>query len=293
MISPQWKAQKSGKVNVIICTKLIESQDNNEINREDYKIYIEGEENFTDKNVDEIFDAQYYIYLPKTNKTITKVNLKLDYSCYETKASLWKNSTTNAEGNEVYQPVTLITRGNTPHSANKEYEIDRKTADLALRKYIVKVNDKSLDRFPVVDVTGLKNGTSTTAIYKHVKSPVKVSNGDTIVYEIRVYNEADIDARGTTIIDALPKGLEYVEGSAINTTYGWEKVTEGNNVVTYKTEYLINTTISAFDKNSDKFSSINPWIYARTWGSERGISPRTALNSLVSMTKLLPSAEYV
>ena len=234
--------------------KLYDHADN-EINRDDYKIYIEGESDFTDKNVDEIFDAQYYIYLPKSNKTIEKVNLKIEYSCYETKASLWKNNTTDSDGNEVYQPVTLITREKTPHAPNKDYEIDRKTADLSLRKYIVKVNDKSLDRFPVVDVSGLKDGTSTTAIYKHAKDPVKVSNGDTIVYEIRVYNEADIDARGTIIIDALPKGLEFVTDSTINTTYGWDKVVEGNNVVTYKTEYLRNTTISAFDKNSDRLNS--------------------------------------
>ena len=250
-------------------------QDNNEIKREDYKIYIEGEENFTDKNVDEIFDAQYYIYLPKTNKTITKVNLKLDYSCYETKASLWKNNTTDSDGNEVYQPVTLVTRGKTPHSANKEYEIDRKTADLALRKYIVKVNDKTVDRAPTVDVSGLKDGTSTTAIYKHAKTPVKVSNGDKIVYEIRVYNEADIDAKGTVIIDALPKGLEFVEGSSINTTYAWEKATEGTNVVTYKTEYLRNETISAFDKNSDTLNSAVVQIECKVSDSAKASSVLT------------------
>lgn len=254
--------------------KLVD-QDDKELNRNDYKIYIEGEENFTDKNVDEIFNAQYYIYLPKTNKTTTKVNLKIDYSCYETNASLWKNNTTDSTGKEVYQPVTLITRENTPHSANKEYEIDRKTADLALRKYIVKVNDKTLDRLPVVDVTGLKNGTSTTATYKHAKSPVKVSNGDTIVYEIRVYNEADINAVGTTIIDALPKGLEFVTDSSINTTYGWEKVAEGENVVTYKTEYLRNTTIAAFDKNSDNLDSKTVQIECKVSDSARAASVLT------------------
>ena len=233
--------------------KLLDQNDN-EINRNEYKIYIEGEEGFTDKNVDEIFDAQYYIYLPKTNKTITKINLKIDYLSFDTNASLWKNTTTDDTGKEVYQPVVLITRGDIPHSDNKDYEIDRKTADLSLRKHIIKVNDKAVDRSPKVDVTGLK-AEETTAVYKHAKDPVKVSNGDTIVYEIRVYNEADIEARGTVIIDALPKGLEFVEDSPINTTYDWEKVTEGNNVVTYKTEYLRNTTIAAFDKNTDGLSS--------------------------------------
>ena len=227
-------------------------QDGKEISKEDYKIYIEGEENFTDKNVNEIFDVQYYIYLPKENKTTTKVNVELSYSNFETKASLWKNNTTNDEGIEVYQPVVLVTRGETPHKVTVGYDIDRSTADLALRKYIVKVNDETVNRAPVVDVTGLKEGTSSTAVYKHAKAPVKVSNGDTIVYEIRVYNEADIDARGTTIVDALPKGLELVENSNINTTYGWTKVSEGENVVIYTTEYLRNEVIDAFDKENDE-----------------------------------------
>ena len=105
--------------------KLLDQNDN-EINRNEYKIYIEGEEGFTDKNVDEIFDAQYYIYLPKTNKTITKINLKIDYLSFDTNASLWKNTTTDDTGKEVYQPVVLITRGDMPHSDNKDYEIDGK-----------------------------------------------------------------------------------------------------------------------------------------------------------------------
>lgn len=230
--------------------KLVD-QDGNEIPREDYQICIEGETKFSEENVNKIFDKAYYIYLPKTNKTITKIELKLNYSCYETEASLWKNNTTDEDGNEVYQPVTLITREKTPHAATVGYEIDRKTADVALRKYIVKVNDENVNRAPTVDVTGLKNGTSQTAEYKHAKNPVKVSNGDTVIYEIRVYNEADIDATGIVIVDALPKGLEFVENSTINETYGWTKTVDGENVVRYATEYLKNETIEAFDIEND------------------------------------------
>ena len=227
------------------------NQDGNEIPREDYKICINGETKFSEENVNEIFDKAYYIYLPKTNKTITKIELKLNYFCYETEASLWKNNTTNEEGIEVYQPVTLITRENTPHMASVGYEIDRKTSDVALRKYIVKVNNQNVNRAPIVDVAGLKNGTSQTAEYKHAKNPVKVSNGDTIIYEIRVYNEADIDATGMVIIDALPKGLEFVENSTINETYGWTKIADGENGARYTTEYLKNETIEAFDAEND------------------------------------------
>ncbi len=228
-------------------------QNGEEISRDAYSILIDGEEVFTDKNINEIFNQEYYIYLPKTNKDITKISLKLSYSSYESEASLWENKTVNEEGVEVYQPVVLITREETPHIQNKDVEINRDEADLALRKYIIKVNDENIDRQPTVDVTNLKNGTATTAEYKHQKSPVKVSAGDTIIYEIRVYNEADIDAQGTVIVDSLPKGLEYVEDSQINNTYGWVKSeTAGENNTKYTTNYLQDKVIKAFDKENDE-----------------------------------------
>lgn len=223
------------------------------IPREDYRIELsyDGGTQFTDKNVNELFDQNYFIHIPKTNKDITKVNLKLSYSSYETNASLWENKSVNDEGVEVYQPLLLLTKEPTPHIQNKEIEINKDEADLALRKYIVKVNNKTENRAPTVDVSKLKDGTSKTAEYKHAKNPVKVSAGDKVIYEIRVYNEADISAKGTIIADALPKGLEYVEDSEINRTYGWTKAVDGQNRVVYTTNYLENTLIKGFNKQSD------------------------------------------
>jgi uncharacterized repeat protein (TIGR01451 family) len=241
--------------------KLVD-QSGNEISRNDYKILVSGEDDFTTKNVNEIFNKEYYIYLPKTNKTITKINLKLSYSSYETSATLWKNTSTDEEGVEVYQPVVLLTREDTPHIQNKEIVINRDEADLALRKYIVKVNDTVVDRKPTVDASALAAGTATTATYKHAKSPVKVSSGDTVIYEIRVYNEGDIDAKGTVIVDSLPTGLEFVEDSQINQTYKWEKAsTEGENNVVYSSSYLEDETIEAFDKdNTDSLVNNSKYV---------------------------------
>lgn len=222
-------------------------QDEKEIT--DYKIKISGENDFTDKKTNEIFDKEFDIYLPKENKTTTKVRLQLSYSSYETKSTVWETET--EEDSDKYQPVILITRENTPHIQKVERVITRYVDDLALRKYIVKVNNTTYTRTPVVDVTSLKNGSTTTATYKHSKEPVKVSAGDTVVYEIRVYNEGDIDADGAVIIDALPKGLELVEDSEINRTYGWEKVSTGEKVDIYKSEYLKETKIEGFDKEAD------------------------------------------
>ena len=229
-------------------------QANKEISRNEYKILVDGEQDFTNKNVNEIFGKNYYIYLPKTNTTITNISLELNYSTFGTQASVWKNKTTNDEGVEIYQPLVLLTRENTPHKVTVPVEIKRTSADLALRKYIVSVTKENkttkVDRTPKVDIENLKNGTSETATYKHPKNAVSVSTGDTVIYEIRVYNEGDVDAEGTVIIDALPKGLEFIEDSKINETYGWKKVSEGTNSTVYSTDYLKNKKIGLFDKEN-------------------------------------------
>ena len=225
--------------------KLLDSKDV-EIPREAYNIKIDGEDGFSEKNVNQIFDKNYYIYIPIKDNGITKIKLNLDYTTYETKATLWE--TVEAK----YQPVTLITREKTPHNEYVEVNIEQKQYDLALRKYIVKVNNTEYtNRNPKVDVTPLKNG-EQTAIYKHPKAPIEVKAGDIVTYEIRVYNEGDINASLTTVVDYLPEGLEIVEDSEINQNYGWT-VSEDDRVAT--TNYLENQMLKAFDKNSDTLDS--------------------------------------
>ncbi len=119
--------------------------------------------------------------------------------------------------------------------------------DLSLRKFISKVNNKDVEpsREPQVDVSGLLDGTSTTAVKESIKTPVKAKKGDTILYTIRVYNEGDINAYVGEITDYLPEGLEYIEDSRINIENGWTNPTEdGKTIVTRKHE---NTLLNAFD----------------------------------------------
>jgi len=114
--------------------------------------------------------------------------------------------------------------------------------DLALRKYIFSVNGEELkgedSRVPVVDVSKLYkkdedgNVLATTAIYKHPKTPVTVSLGDTVVYSLRVYNEGDVDGFSSEITDHLPEYLEFIEDSKINKKYGWKLSEDGRTVTT-------------------------------------------------------------
>ena len=86
--------------------------------------------------------------------------------------------------------------------------------DLSLRKYITKVNGEEVtnSRVPVIDESTLESG--TTATYNHRKDPIMVEEGDTVTYNITIYNEGELAGRATEIIDQLPTGLRY---SKINT----------------------------------------------------------------------------
>ncbi len=110
--------------------------------------------------------------------------------------------------------------------------------DLSLRKFIIQVNDEELVdnsgrylREPVVNVTNLANGSSTTAIYNHPKTPVSVSAGDEVIYTIRVYNEGQLDGYVKEITDYLPENLEFINDS-FNAQYGWRVSADGRTVTT-------------------------------------------------------------
>mgnify|MGYP001283622323 CR=1 FL=1 len=112
-----------------------------------------------------------------------------------------------------------------------------KEFDLALRKFITKVNNTEIkSRIPQVDTTPLKNGTGTTAIYNHSKEPVKVSLGAVVEYIIRVYNEGQVDGYVEEIKDHLPDQLEFIKDNETNKKYGWTVDSTDSKVI--KTSYL-------------------------------------------------------
>ena len=112
-----------------------------------------------------------------------------------------------------------------------------KEFDLALRKFITKLNDEEItSRIPQPDVSKLADGTATTATYNHPKTPISVAIGDVVEYTIRVYNEAEVDGYVEEITDHLPDQLEFVARNETNTKYGW--TVDSNNSKIIKTEYL-------------------------------------------------------
>ena len=122
--------------------------------------------------------------------------------------------------------------------------------DLALRKFITKINDGDVtSRIPVVDASKLYTYVDgklvTTATYTHPKDPILVSSGDTVVYTIRIYNEGDVAGYASEIMDDIPEGLEFLPENETNVTYRWKMLkedgTETNNpeeAVKITTDYL-------------------------------------------------------
>ena len=123
-----------------------------------------------------------------------------------TKVTLYANPTV-----QNTQPIILIER--TP---------DTREFDLALRKYITKVNGKDLtgvaSRVPNIDKSTLTSG--TTATYKHKKDPVVVTTGSTVTYKLTVYNEGQKAGRATKIVDQLPTGLKMKTTGTVTSSKG-------------------------------------------------------------------------
>ena len=134
--------------------------------------------------------------------------------------------------------------------------------DLALRKFIVSVNDKDLKnddgtytREPIVDASKLGSTSEdgkviTTATYNHPKTPVQVKKGDIITYTIRVYNEGTLAGFANEITDNIPDGLEFIEDSSINKSYAWE-LKDGKLVTTYLSDSNINNVINPVTELED------------------------------------------
>ena len=190
-------------------------------NKEDitaYRFNDEEKENqgleHTLKNA--VGEGQVYIKVPNrfaSNYNLTEISIKPvytyddTYSKYKTTATFW----TAVLDEQNQQPVIEIERE------------EIKIFDLALRKYITKVNGSVIPstKNPAISTGRLDSGDETTADYKHRKNPVVVKSGDLVTYTISVYNEGSIDGVVTEIIDFLPNGLKYVasENSNLESTY--------------------------------------------------------------------------
>ena len=167
-------------------------------------VFLDEDNKVVNKNVKDLLGKDFYISVPKSGISISKVKVNLNIKYSTTNLKLWTHST-NKDGT---QPVVIPKRSSDSTKVTLSTE---GVFDLALRKYITKVNGKELtgtnSRVPNIDESTLKTG--TTATYKHRKDPVIVKKGDIITYKMTIYNEGEKEGRATKVIDQLPTGLKF------------------------------------------------------------------------------------
>ena len=156
-----------------------------------------------------------------------------------TKITLYANAT-----EQNTQPIIVIDR--TPEI--KEF-------DLALRKYITKVDGTTLsgDSLRVPDIDESTIETTKTATYKHRKDPVEIKTGSVVTYNLTIYNEGEKAGRATKIIDQLPTGLKY---SKLNTNGFTANYNETTNQVEIVRDSNNTSNLDAYTQNNLKSETI-------------------------------------
>ena len=196
--------------------------------------------------VKDLVDKDFYISISKNDVTFISVDINIKYN--NTVATLWA-STKNTQA----QPLAILTRNPQSDSisltVNPEQEPE-KVFDLALRKYITKINGEALTgsnvRVPKVDESTLTNG--TTATYRHKKDPVIISTGDKVTYELTIYNEGEKAGRASTIVDQLPTGLRFVQ--VLNGNFERYSYNETTNTLTLSRKANNTTNLPAYETGS-------------------------------------------
>ncbi len=199
-----------------------------------------------------------------TSPITVKVTKEFKNNTYTVSSATIQNSQEGANINLTGNTITITV------------ENKAKYFDLALRKYITKINDKNITetRVPNIDKTSLNNG--TTATYKHRKDPVIVKTGDKVIYNLTIYNEGKKDGRATKIVDQLPTGLKFnkiVSGNfeleAYSETDNTLKLIRGQNTDNLKAydgntldseTIQIECTVTAVASNENKILTNIAWI---------------------------------
>ncbi len=191
-----------------------------------------------EKNEIEKLEGKFYIKVAREKVESIDVEIKISYKTISKK--LWLQGTENEDEIKLNseQPLVEII----PQQQETIINLISKPEefDLALRKYIVGLNDKNGNEKEIPNARNLTNIsldtllTGTTATYKHRKDPVVVEDGDEITYQIRIYNEGNKAGYATEIIDQLPTGLIRSTNTTSTIT---SKDKNGNAKNTYTVSY--------------------------------------------------------
>ena len=221
---------KEGLNGVKIHVEAVDSNEQSLINKDYTTEEKEGKNGYVKFEKPITFEAEVGLNSKEDAYTIKSVKNIVDYS-----------GKVKIEYNEDSNDLIIVL----PNDPTKE------AGDLALRKFITSVNEKSLDtsRVPVAKM----NNVTGKIEYMQTKKEVEVNVGDYILYTLRVYNEGKTEGTASLIKDYLPKGLEFVNNNIVNNQYNWKmldkdgKVTNNSNdAVFIATDYLNGSVIPAY-----------------------------------------------
>ena len=146
-----------------------------------------------------------------------------------------------------------------------------KPFDLALRKFITKVNNTDVNtRIPQVKYDAENNKIT----YEHTKDPVDVVTSDIVTYTIRVFNEGMKDGYAAEVSDDMPAGLEFLPDNETNKDYRWvmydkdgNKTDDVSKAVKIRTDYLSKEQGEAKMKEDSSLKE-NPYLLKAFDGSK-------------------------
>ena len=140
---------------------------------------------------------------------------------------------------------------------NTEDKNDKETADSDDENS--NIDDVKYAREPIVNVSALKDGSSTTATYVHTKEPVEVSVDDIVRYTISVYNEGTVSGYASLIKDDIPEGLEFVKDSEVNKEFRWKLVDENDEETddVTKAKYIVSDYLSKENGDDNLLNAFN------------------------------------
>lgn len=148
-----------------------------------------------------------------------------------------------------------------------------KTYDVIMKKFVYSLDGKQLDKEITANVND--NG---EIVFKNDNTKTSVNKGQTVVFTLRMFNIGNQKMTGNVVTDTIPKGLEYVENSAINAQYNWNVQ---NSIAT--TNYLEGQTIEGFDienNETPKYAEVK--IECRVTGEDK-----KAHDSIINTAKML------
>ena len=146
---------------------------------------------------------------------------------------------------------------NTNDNKNTEDKNSNETADSDDENS--NIDDVKYAREPIVNVSALKDGSSTTATYVHTKEPVEVSVDDIVRYTISVYNEGTVSGYASLIKDDIPEGLEFVKDSEVNKEFRWKLVDENDEETddVTKAKYIVSDYLSKENGDDNLLNAFN------------------------------------